>query len=133
MRMHQFVVASIVTLAFSVGIAFAGGSTALTYQGRLLDAGEPANGTFSVDFGLWDDPFVGSQIGSTVTFISLPISDGLFTVEIDFGANAFENSGRWLEISVDCVPLTPRQPITRAPYSIQTSGTYCDPYRNGGV
>ena len=133
MRMHQFVVASIVTLAFSVGIAFAGGSTALTYQGRLLDAGEPANGTFSVDFGLWDDPFVGSQIGSTVTFISLPISDGLFTVEIDFGANAFENSGRWLEISVDGVPLTPRQPITRAPYSIQTRGIYVDADEHVGI
>ena len=42
MRMRQFV-ASIVVLAFGASIALAGDDTALTYQGRLLDAGQPAN------------------------------------------------------------------------------------------
>ena len=68
------IVAWIFVIAGSAGIANAGGGTALTYQGRLLDAGQPANGTFNVDFSLWDDPAVGSQIGSTISFISLPIS-----------------------------------------------------------
>lgn len=88
------IVACLVVIAVSTGIANAGGGTALTYQGRLLDAGEPANGTFNVDFGLWDDPVVGSQIGSTVSFINLPITDGLLSVQIDFGANAFDNTDR---------------------------------------
>ena len=41
------VVLSIVTLALSASVAFAQGGTAFTYQGRLQDAGAPANGTFS--------------------------------------------------------------------------------------
>ena len=125
MKMLQ-IVACLVVVAVSTGIANAGGGTALTYQGRLLDAGVPANGTFNVDFSLWDHSAGGIQVGSTISFISLPISDGLFTVQLDFGANAFDNAERWLEISVDGVPLTPRQPITRAPYAIQTRGIVVD-------
>jgi len=121
MRMCQTVL-SIVTLAISASVAFAQGGTEFTYQGRLLDAGEPADGTFNVDFRLWDDPAAGSQVGSTNTFNSLPIVEGLFTVELDFGADAFDNQDRWLEITIDGVPLVPRQPITRTPYAIQTRG-----------
>ncbi len=123
----------VLAIGLSASIAYAGGATALTYQGRLLDAGEPANGLFDVDFSLWDDPAAGSQIGSTVTFISLPITDGLFTVELDFGANAFDNSDRWLRIVVDGVPLTPRQPMTRAPYAIQTRGIVVDDDQHVGM
>ena len=133
MRKHQFVVAWIVTLALSACIAFAGGGTELTYQGRLLDAGEPANGTFNVDFSLWDDPAAGSQVGSTITFNSLPITDGLFTVELDFGANAFDNTDRWLEVVVNGTELTPRQPVTRSPYSIQTRGIVVDQNLSVGI
>ena len=126
MKIFQVVVTLIGSLAFSASVAFAGGGTALTYQGRLLDAGEPANGLFNVEFSLWDDPTAGNQIGATVMLNSLPISDGLFTAELDFGANAFNNTDRWLEIVVDGVPLAPRQPITRSPYSIQTRGIFVD-------
>ena len=125
MRMLR-IVAWLVVITASAGTANAGGGTALTYQGRLLDAGEPANGLFNVDLSLWDHSAGGIQIGSTISFISLPISDGLFTVQLDFGANAFNNTDRWLEIVVDGVPLAPRQPITRAPYAIQTRGILVD-------
>ena len=115
MRMHQFVL-SILTLALSANVVFAQGDTEFTYQGRLTDAGAPANGTFNVDFRLWDDPVAGNQVDVTNTFNSLPILEGLFSVELDFGASSFDNNDRWLEITVDGVPLVPRQPITRAPY-----------------
>ena len=121
MRIYQAVL-SIVILAYSANIVFAQGGTAFTYQGRLQDAGAPANGTFNVEFRLWDDPAAGNQVGSTNTFNSLPILDGLFTAELDFGASAFDNHDRWLEITVEGVPLVPRQPITRTPYAIQTRG-----------
>ena len=120
------IVASIVVIAASAGIATAGGDTAFTYQGRLLDAGEPANGLFDFEFGLWDAANGGNPIGVPQVLNDTPVTDGLFTVQIDFGADAFDNSDRWLEISVDGVPLTPRQPITRSPYSIQTRGIFVD-------
>ena len=103
------IVAWIVAITASAGIANAGGGTALTYQGRLLNGGEPANGLFNVDFSLWNDPSAGSQVGSTIMFNDLPITDGLFTVELDFGPSAFDNTDRWLEVTVNGTELTPRQ------------------------
>ena len=132
MRMHQ-VVASMVTLALSASIAFAGGGTAFTYQGRLLDVGEPANGLFDFEFGLWDAANGGNPIGVLQVLNNTPVNDGLFTVQIDFGADAFNNADRWLEISVDGVPLMPRQPITRAPYSIQTRGIVVNDAQHVGM
>ncbi|MEE9129568.1 MAG: tail fiber domain-containing protein [Phycisphaerales bacterium] len=132
MRMHQ-VVASIVTLALSASIAFAGGGTALTYQGRLLDAGEPANGPFDFEFRLWDAEMGGSQIGSTQIHNAVPVADGLFLILLDFGANAFTNADRWLGVTVDTVLLSPRQPVTRVPYAIQTRGIFVDQDQDVGI
>ena len=132
MRMLR-IVASIVVIAASAGIATAGGDTAFTYQGRLLDAGEPANGLFEFEFGLWDAANGGNPIGVPQVLNNTPVTDGLFTVQIDFGADAFDNSDRWLEIVVNGVPLSPRQPITRTPYSIQTRGIYVDEDQRIGI
>ncbi len=62
MRMQQVVLSIVVILAFSASAIVAGADTEFTYQGRLLDAGEPVNGTFDVEFRLWDDPVTGSQV-----------------------------------------------------------------------
>lgn len=107
--------------------------TTFTYQGSLRDGGTPASGFYNMDFSLWDAPADGNQIGSSVMFNQLPVSEGLFTVELDFGANAFDNTGRWLEIAVNGNELSPRQPITRAPYSIQTRGIFVDEDQNVGI
>ena len=124
----------IVIAAVTVGSPLAAQTdTVFTYQGELKENGGPANGTFDVDFGLWDDPAAGNQVGSTNTFNSLPILEGLFTVELDFGASAFDNNDRWLEITVAGVPLVPRQRVTRAPYAIQTRGIFVDEDSNVGI
>ena len=61
------------------------------------------------------------------TFSAAPVavSNGLFNVQLDFGANAFTGAPRWLEISVnlfgsDMVPITlaPRQRVTAAPHAL---------------
>ena len=127
------IVAWIVVITVSAGIANAGGDTSFTYQGRLLDAGVPANGMFNLEFGLWDAANGGNPIGVPQVLNNTPVTDGLFTVPIDFGANDFDNTGRWLEIAVNGVPLMPRQPITRAPYSIQTRGIFVDAAGNVGI
>ncbi len=50
------VFAPVVIMMLSAGLAYAGGGTALKYQGRLLDvvAGEPPNGLFDVAFSVSD-------------------------------------------------------------------------------
>ena len=53
------------------------------------------------------------------------VSNGLFTVTLDFGSVPFDGSNRWLDIGVrtngggdSFASLNPRQPITSAPYAI---------------
>jgi hypothetical protein len=41
-----------------------------------------------------------NQIGQTQTISNVPISAGVFTVTLDFGANAFTGASRFLEISM---------------------------------
>lgn len=97
--------------------------TAFTYQGRLNDGGFPATGTYDLRVILYDADIGGSQQGPILTTNGVPVRDGLFTVTLDFGA-AFSGGGRWLDIAVrtngasSFVPLTPRQPVTPAPYAI---------------
>ena len=74
--------------------AFAQTDTTFTYQGSLAESGQPANGSFNIDFSLWDALSGGNQVGSSVMFNGLSVSDGLFTVELDFGTIAFDNPSR---------------------------------------
>src|SRR5262244_1007326 len=62
-------------------------TTAFTYQGKLTDSGNPANGNFDMQFKLFDTVTVGTgtQQGTTVTVSNVAVTAGLFTVQIDFG------------------------------------------------
>jgi hypothetical protein len=97
--------------------------TAFTYQGQLKNAGGPVNDTCNFQFSLWDDVSGGTQIGTTQTVSGVAVTDGLFTVSLDFGAAAFQGDARWLAIAVQCsgdsayTDLTPRQALTAAPYA----------------
>ena len=97
--------------------------TTFTYQGELKQDGSPANGTFNMEFSLWDAEVGGTPIGGLLRVV--PVVDAKFKAELDFGGAAFDNSPRWLEHAVNGVPLSPRTPITRAPYAIQTRGHFC--------
>src|SRR6266480_1968297 len=97
--------------------AFAQGTTAFTYQGQLRDGGTNANGTYTMVFKLYDAITNGNRIGSVITN-NLILANGLFTVALDFGAAAFDGSGRWLDINVDGETLVPRVAITPAPYAL---------------
>ena len=101
-------------------------TTIFTYQGRLTDGGTPANGTYDLQFALFDSASSGGQIGSTQTVPSVPVSSGMFTVSLDFGAGAFSGANRFLEISArlsgggSFTLLAPRQQITATPYAVRS-------------
>lgn len=95
-----------------------------SYQGYLIVKGEPADGFYDFRFRLYDAVSVGTQIGSTVEFDDVPVSEGVFTVDIDVGGPAFDGNPRWLDIGVrsgiSITPyeqLAPRQLLTPAPYA----------------
>jgi hypothetical protein len=101
-------------------------ATAFTYQGKLSESGLPANGSYEFEFKLFDALTAGTQIGPTVTREEVMVTDGIFTVQLDFGAAPLNGDSRFLEISVRPsdgpagATLTPRQQITTAPYAIKS-------------
>jgi len=73
----------------------------------------------------------GSQQGTTVDVNDVDVSDGYFTVALDFGSAVFTGDARWLEIAVrpgtssdpcDFATLSPRQEVTPAPYALYAGG-----------
>lgn len=101
-------------------------STGFMYQGRLTDGGSPANAAYDFRFILYDAETGGSQVGAvTALKDDIPVVNGLFSVDLDFGANAFNGDARWLEIAVrpgasagTHTVLSPRQPVSPAPYAL---------------
>ena len=103
-----------------------GQTTSFVYQGRLTDGGTAANGNYDLQFALWTSLAGGTQVGSTQNLNTVAVSNGVFTVSLDFGANAFPGASRFLEISArptgssSFTTLTPRQPITSTPYAVRS-------------
>src|SRR5882762_6360231 len=124
-------------------------TTSFTYQGRLMDGGTPANGTYEIQFSLWDATAGGTQQPQpapvTITRSNVQVSAGAFTVQpLDFGATAFPVADRYLEISIrrtalePFTTLSPRQQITSTPYAIRsltaaTADTATNATQLGGV
>ena len=99
--------------------------TAFTYQGRLNADGQPANGSYDLRFTLFDAASSGSQAGLPITNSATAVSNGLFTVALDFGAGVFTGADRWLDIAVrpgasavEFTNVVPRQKLTATPYAI---------------
>src|SRR5437773_6671685 len=118
----------VVVIAILVGATTARAQTSsFTYQGRLTDGGAAANGNYDLQFALFDSLSGGAQVGSTQTLNTVAVSNGVFTVSLDFGANAFNGANRFLEISArptgagSFTLLTPRQQITATPYAVRST------------
>ncbi|HUR99040.1 MAG TPA: tail fiber domain-containing protein [Pyrinomonadaceae bacterium] len=121
--MKHFVAALLLILAL-LAVSHAQ-TTAFNYQGSLNNSGTPANGNFDFEFALFDTLGGANQIGSTLTRSGVVVTNGVFSVTLDFG-NQFPASNRFLEIRVRTTgagaftPLAPRQPVNSAPYAIKS-------------
>jgi hypothetical protein len=96
------------------------------YQGRLNDGGNPAGGNYDLRFTIYDSTNIpGTVISGPLTNSATAVSNGLFTVSLDFGPGVFTGLDRWLDIGVRTNPgppgftgLVPRQHMTPVPYAI---------------
>src|SRR5438093_2889246 len=119
------VAASALALLLAATSAFAQASS-FNYQGRLTDGGTAANGNYDLQFALFDSLSSGAQVGSTQTINTVAVSNGVFTVSLDFGANSFPGASRFLEVSArpsgsgSFTLLSPRQQITSTPYAVRS-------------
>jgi len=117
------------TLFITVTFTQASGATmgtAFTYQGRLIDANDTAQGVYDIMFHLYDSPEGPNEIDIT-DLQDVEIINGYFTVELVFDVELFSGDWRWLEISIrpgdsndpdGYVTLSPRQQITPTPYAL---------------
>ncbi|MGE3180601.1 MAG: hypothetical protein AB7N71_03155, partial [Phycisphaerae bacterium] len=111
--------------------------TGFTYQGRLLVNGmpPPASGpgsTIDFVFRLRDAVTGGATLGAPLFADDFTNFDeaGVFTVNLNF-TTGFDGNERWLEVLVRdgassgvYTTLSPRQPITPAPYALKSQAAF---------
>jgi hypothetical protein len=98
--------------------------TAFTYQGQLGAGPLPADGSYDLTFTLFNANTAGTVIAGPITNNAVSITNGLFTVTLDFGSGVWNGGTNWLEIGVETngvhsfATLAPRQRVTPAPYAV---------------
>lgn len=106
--------------------------TAFIYQGQLQNDGAPASGSYNLTFALYNDATGGAVVAGPVTKSAVAVTNGLFTVTLDFGSGPWNGQNNWLQIAVETnsaaatfTSLMPRQPIAPVPYAIyaESGGT----------
>jgi hypothetical protein len=116
-----------ILLLLAVGFFLSGSvysqPTGFTYQGILKTGDTPANGQFDFTVKLFN--VAGTQLGNTNNFANITVTNGLYTLVLDFGAN-FTGGDRFLEIGVkqtgtaQFTTLSPRVPILSSPYAYRS-------------
>ena len=95
-------------LAKSLGGTFMG-------QGHPRPAEYLADSEDDLRLRLFTSPSEGSETNSTIALVPTPIAGGLLMAGLDVGVLAFDATERWLEIAVDGITPSPRQPVLPAP------------------
>src|ERR1700742_3727260 len=98
--------------------------TAFSYQGKLDEAGSPANGAFDMTFSLYASHSGGSSAEMTITNMGIAVSNGQFATVLDFGPDVIEGQTWWLELAVRTNGgnafsiLSPRLQVLPSPFAI---------------
>lgn len=133
-----------VIFLFSMSAAY-GQTTAFTYQGRLTDSSvaQPTNGAYDFLFKIFNAATGGSQQGVQIAVSNVAVTNGIFTVTLDFGTALISpTSDLFLEIGARpagpqgaFTTLAPRQQITSAPFAVQAlnAASSVDAQNLGGV
>jgi hypothetical protein len=112
-------------------------TTVFTYQGKFTDSAvaQPTNGTYNMQFAMFDAVSGGNQIGVAVVVPAVQVVNGIFTVSLDYTAASFDGSPRFLQVTVGNTVLSPRQEITSAPLAIaaRKALTALDSSKLGGI
>lgn len=128
------VLSAAASLALAAG-AFAQDTRSFTYQGSLTDSGGLANGVYDIRASLFTTSGGVTQVGSTQCFDNVLVTNGLFTIQPNFG-DQYDTSSRYLELSVradsgqDCTnsagftTLGPRTRLTPTPFAVESTNAW---------
>lgn len=99
----------------------AGAPLKIGFQGRLDESGLPAEGSKTFVFKLYD-AVSGGNLVWTGDSQPVALANGAFNATLAAGAPALSTAAfagaRYIEITVDGVPLSPRQEMVSAPYAL---------------
>lgn len=104
-------------------------STNFNFQGRLNDGANPANGSYDLQFRLFNAITGGTPVGAVASRPATVLINGVFSTTLDFGATAFNSPNNvFIEISVKRAGspnaftiLGPRQQLTAVPFAIRAT------------
>ncbi len=132
------------TFAFILALAAALPAYAIdndfSYQGSLEDGGLPANGSYDFYFEPYTD--FGTSVHAPVILEDVVVTDGVFTVRLNFGNAVFDGEPLVLLIGVRAgassgafTYLTPETPIRATPYALRATNASFAGYADfaGGV
>src|ERR1051326_1770079 len=98
-RWAALVLAGLFPVGSMVDAGAAALGSAFSLQGHLLDNGAPAKGNYDFLFAVFDTDAGGNPLRPPQEKIAVPVSNGLFTVAVDFGDGVFGADQRFLEMS----------------------------------
>lgn len=111
--------------------------TAITYQGHLTQNGLPATEVFDFQFCLYDGSGAQGALLTCDDANDLPVEDGVFAANLDFGAQAFTGEARYVEVRVrpgDSTVahdiLAPRQRLAATPEALHAGAIHWDNVTN---
>src|SRR5687768_4815524 len=116
--------AYLVLLFLFLNVYAAAQTTEITYRGRLMVNGSSVSGAYDFKFTPWDATTGGNKF-NTETRINVPVDNGYYTVNLDFG-DIFPGDDRFLEIMYSPAGagtydvISPRDLITGVPYAIKS-------------
>ena len=86
--------------AGEVSISAAVLGSKISYQGVLKEGGSPVTGPRNIIFRLYSNNGCASQVGADIPKFGVPVSNGLFDVQLDVNPAHFEGQARWLGVDV---------------------------------
>jgi hypothetical protein len=111
------VLSALVALTILAGVHAQGVTQPFTYQGFLRQGGVPLNNpSQSMRFRIFNAPTDGTVLWDSGA-LTVSVSNGLFTVQLNPPASIWTGADRFLEIQVGTTTLTPRVRIGATPYA----------------
>jgi hypothetical protein len=72
-------------MAASIFVAESAVAASFTYHGVLQDAGKPAEGKYDIELTLYSSPTGGTIVGGPLVLYGVPVHEGAFSTDADFG------------------------------------------------
>ncbi|MBN1824270.1 MAG: hypothetical protein JW803_08130 [Endomicrobiales bacterium] len=137
MKKYSYVLKTVVyILAISyllsaISIVYAEVPNEITYTGRLREYGQPASGTKTMCFKIFDASSAGNQVWTSGNQ-SVTISNGVFTYKLQPTGVDWRVKDYWLETIISDKILSPREKLTSQVYALH-SKTAEDIERSNGT